>query len=161
MTTSTSVSARSIGARSIGVGICALVAVADQLSKNWAVDSLARRPIHIVGPFQLALEFNPGFAFSLGTRFPTEITIVAIGAVVALLIGSVMSKEVVMRVGLALIAGGALGNVLDRLFRPYNGSVVDFIYSGFWPTFNVADSAIVIGAVVIGVAGVRRYRHNS
>lgn len=157
---SSSMSVRRLGGQSLGVGVCALVAIADQLSKNWAVDSLARRPIHLVGPFQLALEFNPGFAFSLGTRFPTEITIVAIAAVAALLIGSILSKELVMRVGLALIAGGALGNVLDRLFRPYGGSVVDFIYSGFWPTFNLADSAIVIGAVVIGVAGVRRYRHS-
>ncbi|MGC8481593.1 MAG: signal peptidase II [Acidimicrobiales bacterium] len=157
---SSSMSVRRLGAHSVGVVVCALVAIADQLSKNWAVESLAKRPIHLVGPFQFALEFNPGFAFSLGTRFPTEITIVAIAAVAALLVGSILSKELVMRVGLALIAGGALGNVLDRLFRPYGGSVVDFIYSGFWPTFNLADSAIVIGALVIGVAGVRRYRHS-
>jgi signal peptidase II len=57
-------------------------------------------------------------------------------------------------VALALVLGGALGNVSDRLFRApgfLHGAVVDFIKVGSWPTFNVADSAITIGAVLLVV----------
>ncbi len=54
--------------------------------------------------------------------------------------------------GLALVLGGALGNLTDRLFRspgPLQGHVVDFVSVGWWPVFNVADSAIVCGAILL------------
>jgi signal peptidase II len=79
----------------------------------------------------------------------------------AALIGVIGFLGVVVRdpgrwtgVGASLVAGGALGNLLDRLLRggPINGTVVDFIDFHFWPAFNVADSAITIGAIVIVVA---------
>ncbi len=54
--------------------------------------------------------------------------------------------------GTGLMLGGALGNLVDRVFRGHGGSVVDFIHFGFWPTFNVADVAIVVGAVLLVVA---------
>jgi signal peptidase II len=51
-----------------------------------------------------------------------------------------------------MILGGALGNLADRLFRAHHGAVIDFLRSGFWPTFNLADSAVVCGCVVLAVA---------
>ncbi|MHB8592994.1 MAG: signal peptidase II, partial [Acidimicrobiales bacterium] len=53
---------------------------------------------------------------------------------------------------IGLIVGGAIGNLADRLLRGHNGSVVDFIALHFWPTFNVADSCIVVGVLVAAVA---------
>ncbi len=56
-------------------------------------------------------------------------------------------------VGLALLAGGALSNLADRVFRHHNGAVVDFVQAvNWWPTFNVADAAITVGAVIAGIA---------
>ncbi len=63
-----------------------------------------------------------------------------------------------MIVGLSLVLGGALGNLVDRLFRSpgfLKGAVVDFVHVGRFPTFNVADSAITIGAVLIVLWAVR------
>ncbi len=56
---------------------------------------------------------------------------------------------------LGLIIGGALGNLSDRLFRANHGAVVDFVALHFWPTFNVADSSIVIGCVLLVVSLLR------
>ena len=55
-------------------------------------------------------------------------------------------------VGVGMILGGAIGNLADRLFRGHHGAVVDFIYSGFWPTFNLADASIVCGCAVLALA---------
>ena len=57
---------------------------------------------------------------------------------------------------LGLLLGGALGNLTDRLFRGHHGAVVDFITLTHWPTFNVADSSITIGAVLVIVFSLRR-----
>ena len=63
--------------------------------------------------------------------------------------------------GLGLVLGGAVGNLTDRIVRGsrFDGRVVDFIDFRVWPVFNVADSAIVIGAALILLAGVRRAAH--
>ncbi len=63
-----------------------------------------------------------------------------------------------MVIGLSLVLGGALGNLIDRVFRTpgfLKGAVVDFVHVGQFPTFNVADSAITIGAVLIVIWAVR------
>ena len=68
-------------------------------------------------------------------------------------------------VALSLVLGGAIGNLIDRIFRSpgfLRGAVVDFVHVGEWPTFNVADSAITIGAILVVVWSVRasaRERH--
>jgi signal peptidase II len=63
-------------------------------------------------------------------------------------------------VGLGLVLGGAIGNLIDRAIRGpgFSGEVVDFIDLQVWPIFNVADSAIVIGAAVLLLSGLRRPR---
>jgi signal peptidase II len=55
-------------------------------------------------------------------------------------------------VAFGLVLGGAIGNLSDRLFRGHGGGVVDFIYTRFWPTFNVADSCIVVGCFLLAIA---------
>lgn len=141
--------------RAIGLFVTVAVAVVDQITKSWAVRHLSQGSIHLIGPLQLKLEYNAGFAFSLGTSFAPEISIIAGAAVVILTYFAIRANSLSLRIALGLIAGGALGNLADRLFRHSSGAVIDFIYSGFWPTFNLADSAIVIGAIGLGVYSLR------
>jgi signal peptidase II len=121
------------------------------VTKALAVSRLSDdRSIHLIGPFSLMLAYNRGVAFSLGATVGAPLVIVAI-----LIVGAVvmLGRRLPGRsasIAVALIAGGALGNLADRLFRPQG--VVDFLHSTFWPTFNVADSAITIGCVLLGIS---------
>jgi signal peptidase II len=149
---------RSTAARALGVVIAAVVVSLDQVSKSWAVTHLQSGPRHLIGPLSLRLEYNPGFAFSLGTSYSSELAVVALVVSVFLLLGSLRTKSTLTRCALGLVAGGALGNLADRVFRSTGGAVVDFIYSGFWPTFNLADASIVIGAIALGISLLRQDR---
>jgi signal peptidase II len=62
-------------------------------------------------------------------------------------------RSTLMAVAIGLVIGGALGNVGDRLFRDTGGAVVDFVDFGWWPVFNLADSCVTIGAVLLIVRG--------
>ncbi len=134
-------------------GIVAAVVVLDQATKAWAVASLPGRSISIIGStLELQLTRNPGSAFSL---FQTVTPLLAgLALVVAFFLVRAVrhTEDRVVLVALALVLGGALGNVADRVFRApgwFRGSVVDFIALRDWPTFNVADSAITVGAVLL------------
>jgi signal peptidase II len=76
---------------------------------------------------------------------------VAVVAVLVMLgaVRRVQSTPIVVALG--LVVGGALGNLADRVFRSHHGAVVDFIALHFWPTFNVADSCVVVGGILAGV----------
>jgi signal peptidase II len=135
------------------------VVVADQLSKLWAVRRLADGPVSVIeGSVELHLARNTGSAFSLFQAFTPLLAIVA-GCVAFFLVRAVhRARDTLMVVGLSLVLGGALGNLLDRLFRTpgfLRGAVVDFVHVGSFPTFNVADSAITCGAVVMVVWALR------
>ncbi len=145
--------ARAVTPIAIYVSVC--VILVDQITKSIAVAALQNGPVHIVGPFYFRLEYNSGFAFSLATGYGSIIGVVAVVVAAALLVYSFKVRSLVLKVALGLVAGGALGNVSDRIFRGHGGAVVDFIYSGFWPTFNLADSAIVVGAIVIAIVTLR------
>lgn len=133
--------------------VVAAVLLIDQVTKAWAVRDLADQPIRVWGDvimFQLGR--NTGGAFSLFQSFTPVLAILAVVVAVLLARAATRSTDVWMVVGLSLVLGGALGNLLDRIFRDpgfLKGAVVDFIYVGGWPTFNVADSAITVGAVLI------------
>jgi signal peptidase II len=142
--------------RTFYVLIAAVVFFGDQLSKEIVEDSVPRHAVVRVIPgfFNLTHTVNTGVAFSLFSESPSGWkTALLIGISVALLIAVVLivgrSRELHWQsgVGLALVVGGALSNLTDRLRF---GSVVDFldfyIRSYHWPTFNLADSAIVVGA---------------
>ncbi len=129
--------------------ITLLVVVLDQLSKSWAQSHLASHSISLFGPLKLKLEYNTGFAFSLGRGHPYIIALFVLFALAVLAYATFKVAKTTMLVGIALLAGGALGNFVDRIFRNNGGGVIDFIYLRFWPTFNIADAAVVLGVAVI------------
>ena len=108
-----------------------------------------------MGPVYLELTYNSGAAFSLGTG----VTPILEAAVVVLIVGLLIfthrtsrSAPAVASVAMGMLLGGALSNLGDRLFRhlPVHGGVIDFIRAAsWWPVFNVADSSIVIGVIVL------------
>ncbi|CRK51900.1 Lipoprotein signal peptidase [Rhodococcus sp. RD6.2] len=112
-------------------------------------------PVEVIGDFvTLKLIRNPGAAFSMATGMTWLLTLVAIAVVVGVIrIGRTL-RSPWWALGLGLVLGGALGNLIDRLFRapgPLQGHVVDFVSVGWWPVFNVADSGIVCGAILLVV----------
>jgi signal peptidase II len=136
-------------AAAIVVGVVA----ADLLAKVWAVSELSDGPIAVIGDdigFQLAR--NTGGAFSMFQGFTPLLAIVA-GVVAYFLVRAVRrTEDTLLVVALSLVLGGALGNLLDRVFRSpgfLRGAVVDFVHVGSFPTFNVADAAITIGAILV------------
>ena len=135
------------------------VVVLDQLSKLWAVRELAGAPVDLIGnDVGFALARNTGSAFSLFQAFTPLLAVVAIVVAVLLVRAVRRTRDTLMVVGLSLVLGGALGNLADRLFRSpgfLKGAVVDFVHVGSFPTFNVADSAITIGAALIVIWAIR------
>jgi signal peptidase II len=110
-------------------------------------------PVSIIGDFvELALVRNPGAAFSMATGMTWLLTLIATAVVIGVLrIGRTL-RSTLWAIGLGGVLGGALGNLMDRLFRapgPLQGHVVDFVSIGWWPVFNVADSSIVCGAILL------------
>ncbi len=137
--------------------LAVLVIVADQLSKYWMVTHFELgEQLRVFPFFNLVLAFNPGAAFSfLGTASGWQVGFfIAIGLVAAIIIlcwlRQLQANQQGMAVALCLILGGALGNVLDRI---HFGYVIDFVQlhyqQYYFPAFNVADSAITIGAIIL------------
>lgn len=122
-----------------------MVIAADQVTKSLAIAHLARGPVHVIGPFSFALAFNTGVAFSLGSGLGVPIVLVVLVLIAMIIWLSRGAPSYPGAIALGLVLGGALGNLSDRLFRANGGAVVDFIHTGFWPTFNVADASIVCG----------------
>jgi signal peptidase II len=143
---------RSPARHRLAVPVAAAVVLIDQLTKHWAVSSLpGRPPVHVLWTLQWNLSFNSGMAFSKGQGFGVIIGFVAI-AVAGYIAWSVRkSPSSVATLAGGLIIGGALGNVVDRLFRGdgwMRGSVVDFIDFQWFPIFNVADMAVNVGGAL-------------
>jgi signal peptidase II len=141
-------------------GVALAVYVLDRASKVWAERSLeGDAPIELIGRFvRLSYTTNSGGAFGIGRSAPLVFagaTLVVVGIIVW------TSRNLpgpAVAVGLGLVLGGALGNLTDRAVRGpgLGGGVVDFIDVGPWPVFNLADSAIVVGALVLAYATLRR-----
>ena len=132
----------------------------DRLTKVLAEAHLqGRPPIEVIpGVFQLRFTTNPGGAFGLFGGLTWLFVTVSIVVVVAVVLASRNLPATAPAVGLGLILGGAVGNLTDRLIRGsgFSGEVVDFLDFRVWPVFNVADSALVTGAVILVIAGLRR-----
>jgi signal peptidase II len=139
--------------------ISILVIALDRLTKNWIVHRI--RPGYdipvIPGVFRLSHVLNTGAAFSLMENMPpnaVRIGLISFSVVAALIVFGLLWRTgrafTLSSVALALILGGAIGNLYDRILFHH---VVDFlavrIYHYNWPDFNVADSAIVIGACLL------------
>ena len=145
--------------------VVVVVLVLDQLTKRWAVTELTgRAPRHVIWTLQWNLTRNSGMAFSQAQGIGPLIGIAALLVVAWLAWTSRTLTSRVTGVAAGLIAGGALGNLADRLFRGghfLHGAVVDFIDFQWFPIFNVADMAIDIGGalfVLWTVFGHRRAR---
>ena len=135
-------------------GVVALVIVADQLSKAYAVAHLrwgeSWMPIAAVRPFfRFTLTHNTGAAFGLFPQGGVVFLVIAliVAAVILYYYRQLPGRAWLVRLALGLQLGGALGNVIDRLRQGY---VVDFLEVPHWPVFNVADSCIVVGVVLLG-----------
>ena len=135
--------------RVLAVG--ALVLALDQVTKSWAVASLTRGPKHLFWTLDFSLHFNSGAAFSFGAGVTPVFLVFAMVAIVVVLVAAPKVKTLPLALFLGLILGGAIGNVSDRLFRNHDGAVVDFIDFNWWPVFNVADVAIVVGCLGFAV----------
>lgn len=132
-----------------------MVIAGDQVSKSLEQTALASGPAHVIGPLDLELSYNSGAAFGIGRGLAP--VVVVIGAVLVLLVFGVgRPVRGRMAAGAAgLLVGGALSNLGDRLFRGHGGAVIDWIHLSHWPTFNVADSCIVVGVALLALANLR------
>jgi len=143
------------------LAIAASVLGLDQWTKHLATATLAGRPpVHVLDDvLVLTYALNSGVAFSLGagTRFPFYLFSIAAALVILWMFARGRVPRLGQRISLALILGGALGNLVDRIST---GLVVDFIEVGIgryrWPVFNVADSAVTVGVVLFILYGPHR-----
>jgi len=145
-----------VGRRRVALfALVAFVVVAlDQITKWWAVERLdGQDRIPVVGDL-LGLRFvlNPGAALGTGAGYTIVLSVIAIAVTITLVVIAPRLRDTWWAVGLGLFLGGAVGNLMDRLFREpafLRGHVVDFIdYAGFF-VGNVADIALTVAAVVI------------
>ncbi|TNM45145.1 signal peptidase II [Nocardioides albidus] len=138
----------------IFASVTVLMVAVDQVAKVLAVRHLTGEPDReVVGELlQLHLTYNPGAAFSLGTRFTVAITCLAWVATLVVLWASRRVASKVWAVGLGLLLAGIDGNLVDRMTREpgvFRGHVVDFLMLPNWPVFNVADVCINVGVGLI------------
>jgi signal peptidase II len=135
--------------------VTAAVLVVDQVTKSVAQRELADgHSVRVVGSLlRLTLTYNSGMAFSRGTGLGPIIGVVALVVIVVLLASLRRESSRLARAALAAVIGGALGNIVDRLFRAgdgfLGGSVIDFIQVPHWPVFNVADMAVSVGGLTL------------
>jgi signal peptidase II len=139
-----------------GLLIAALVIVLDQASKWWILERIMLPPrvIEVTPFFNLVLTWNRGVSFGLfNTDSPLNawlLPLVALVILAMLLVWLARADRGILAHGLGLIIGGAIGNLIDRVRF---GAVADFldvhVWGYHWPAFNVADSAITIGVVVL------------
>lgn len=139
--------------------LIAAIVVVDQLTKHWALNRLSGgRTIDIVGSLRFNLAYNKGMAFSQATGAGPVIGALAFVIIIVIVLWMRRSATGVAAVAAGLIVGGALGNLIDRIFRNdawLRGAVVDFIDLQWFPVFNVADSCITVGAVLMVLASLR------
>jgi signal peptidase II len=138
-------------------GAAAIVYAVDRVTK-WIVERhLADRPpIDLIpGVVRLRYTTNTGGAFGLFGGHAWLFFLATVVVCMVIVWASTRLDTAATAIGLGLILGGALGNLTDRLVRGHRG-VVDFIDFRVWPVFNAADSAIVIGALVVAIVGIVR-----
>ena len=148
------------------IWLAIVVVILDQLTKYIASTSLEMyQPVVVMPMFNWTLMHNTGAAFSFlhdaggWQRWFFAVIAVVVSVVIVLWIKRLEQHEKWQAIALALILGGAIGNVIDRVWLGY---VVDFIQvyyqQWYWPAFNIADSAISIGVAMIIIDSIREYR---
>lgn len=150
--------ATSGGRRALFWGVLAAVVVTDVITKLMAVAWLRRAPLPLLGDWlSFRLVYNPGAAFGIHVGGYSRIVFTLLALVALVVLGAMVRQtrpgQSLRLVALALVCGGAVGNLIDRL-RSSRG-VVDFIDvwigSFHWPTFNVADMAVSCGAATLAL----------
>ena len=140
----------------LGLAVAVLVWLADRFSKLEMIDLLAHHPggIPITSFFNLVMVWNPGVSFGL---FGSDsawgrwlLTALTTAIVVGLLVWLYRAKNRWLTVSLGLMIGGATGNIVDRVVWGRVADFLDFHAAGYhWPAFNVADSAVFLGAAIL------------
>jgi len=136
--------------------IVAVIGIADQVTKYFALLHLRGADIAVTPFLKLSLAFNTGAAFSFlsdaggwQNLFFVGVAFV-VSVVILFMIRRLGANETQVAVALMLVLGGAVGNVIDRIRFGYVVDFIDVYYRAWhWPTFNIADSAITIGAVLL------------
>ena len=148
------------------IWVTAVVVILDQLTKYIASNSLEMyQQVAVMPMFNWTLMHNPGAAFSFlaneagWQRWFFAVIAIVVSIVIILWIKKLKQHEKWQAIALAMILGGAIGNVIDRIWLGY---VVDFIQvyyqQWYWPAFNLADSAISVGVAMIIIESIREYK---
>ncbi|MET8251704.1 signal peptidase II [Micromonospora sp. NPDC005197] len=150
-------------------GVALVALVADLLTKHLALAALSdREPVRVLGGLvYLSLTRNSGAAWSIGANYTWVFPLITIGVVGWIVWMALRLRSLPWAISLGLVLGGALGNLMDRIFRapaPFHGHVVDMIsvfgpYGEYFPVFNLADSSLVCGvllAVLLELTGRQR-----
>jgi len=136
-------------ARTVLLVWAAALAAADLAIKSVAEALLSAGATTDLGPVNIRLLYNPGVAFSLGADLPSWVIIAATGLIITVLTWYAVAMAPTMtglsRAGAALLVGGAVGNFIDRLD---GRGVVDYLHTGWFPTFNLADVFVTAGVAV-------------
>lgn len=134
-----------------------LILVLDQITKTWVSNHLSfNQPVNILPYFDLRLLHNTGAAWSIladqggWQRWFLSGLAIIVSIVIMVWLTRLDSKQRWLACALALILGGALGNVMDRIIYGYVVDFIDIYYQQWhWPAFNIADIAISIGAIML------------
>lgn len=134
--------------------LCGLVVVLDQAAKALVERNLVPgEDVEVLGPIELTLAHNTGVAFGLAGG--GGVRLVLLTAVALAVVGYVFSRDPTrpgLWVAAGLLAGGALGNLADRIRA---GAVTDYVQIGSWPAFNLADVAVTLGVIVLALSYLR------
>lgn len=148
--------ASALGRRAWILGLAAALTGLCLAVKVIADRTLGAHPVDL-GPLDLRLAFNPGVAFSLGERLPSAAIVASTAAitlgVVVFAWRNARTLTTVGAVGFAAVLAGALSNLADRAT---DGVVTDYFHTGWYPTFNLPDVLITIGAVLILLSTLRQ-----
>jgi signal peptidase II len=144
-----------------GVGL--LILFLDQLTKALALAHLTPgEPVNVIGTLlKFNLIRNSGAAFSLGSGYTPYISAIQIAVALGVIYLSRRLGSAGWAVAFGLLFGGAVGNILDRIFRepsPFHGHVVDFLQTPHWAIFNVADMAVTSAAALLVIQTLRGIR---
>ncbi|MFV0258438.1 MAG: signal peptidase II [Acidimicrobiales bacterium] len=148
------------------LAVAVAVVVVDRATKVWAENRLTDGPcridtdacIDVIGSLRFHLVENRGAAFSTGVGLGPVFAVIAIGMTGYLLHLAARRTDRWGPIVLGAIVGGAVGNLIDRIVRaesgPLTGPVIDFIDVQWWPVFNVADIAVVVGVVIFALMAI-------
>jgi signal peptidase II len=140
----------------MGFGLALVIAAADQVTKEWALETwfFPPRTIEVTGFLNMVAVWNSGVSFGFlagySESMPYILAAFAIAVSAGMSIWLYRVRTRLLAIGLGLVIGGAVGNIIDRFRYQAVVDFIDFHVAGFhWPAFNVADSAITIGVVVL------------